>query len=108
MSVFLPVLILDLLIHFFPPSLPLIQSLTHSLTHSLTPLLLFPFPSLQYYEIAKNVAPLRIKVKDMEKAQRQTEIELAELQETLRLLLLPSCSLSFSTLFSLTVCYMYY
>ena len=38
---------------------------------------------VKYYEVAKNVAPLREKVKNMEKAQRQTEAELAELQATL-------------------------
>jgi dynein heavy chain, axonemal len=38
---------------------------------------------LKYYDVAKNVAPLREKVKAMEKAQRQTEAELAQLQETL-------------------------
>lgn len=39
---------------------------------------------VKYYEVAKNVAPLRSKVREMEKAQRQTEIELAELQSTLK------------------------
>lgn len=38
---------------------------------------------VKYYEVARNVAPLRAKVKEMEKAQRQTEAELAELQKTL-------------------------
>jgi dynein heavy chain len=38
---------------------------------------------VKYYEIAKNVTPLREKVKVMEKAQMQTEKELAELHETL-------------------------
>jgi dynein heavy chain len=38
---------------------------------------------LKYYEVAKNVAPLREKVKTMEKAQRQTEAELAQLQTQL-------------------------
>jgi len=38
---------------------------------------------IKYYEVAKNVAPLREKVKAMEKAQRQTETELAQLQATL-------------------------
>jgi dynein heavy chain len=38
---------------------------------------------VKYYEVAKNVSPLRNKVKEMEKAQRQTELELAELQATL-------------------------
>jgi len=35
---------------------------------------------IKYYEVAKNVAPLRAKVKEMEKAQRQTETELAALK----------------------------
>ena len=38
---------------------------------------------VKYYEVAKNVAPLRAKVKEMEKAQRQTESELAVLKEAL-------------------------
>jgi dynein heavy chain len=38
----------------------------------------------KYYEVAKNVAPLRQKVKDMEKAQQQTERELATLQAQLK------------------------
>merc|ERR1711871_1011717 len=38
---------------------------------------------VKYYEVAKNVAPLRAKVKEMEKAQRQTEAELAVLKEAL-------------------------
>ena len=38
---------------------------------------------VKYYEVAKNVSPLREKVKAMEKAQRQTEAELAELQSML-------------------------
>lgn len=38
---------------------------------------------VKYYEVARNVAPLRAKVKDMEKAQRQTELELDELKQTL-------------------------
>ena len=38
---------------------------------------------IKYYDVAKNVNPLRNKVKEMEKAQRQTEIELSELQATL-------------------------
>ena len=38
---------------------------------------------IKYYEIARNVNPLRNKVREMEKAQRQTEIELSELQTTL-------------------------
>lgn len=38
---------------------------------------------IKYYDVAKNVSPLRNKVKEMEKAQRQTESELAELQKTL-------------------------
>ena len=41
---------------------------------------------VKYYEVAKNVNPLRQKVKEMEKAQRQTEQELAELQATLNTL----------------------
>ena len=35
---------------------------------------------MKYYDVAKNVNPLRNKVKEMEKAQRQTEMELGELQ----------------------------
>ncbi len=35
---------------------------------------------VKYYDVARNVAPLREKVKAMEKAQMQTEKELAELQ----------------------------
>ena len=35
---------------------------------------------MKYYDVAKNVNPLRNKVKEMEKAQRQTEQELGELQ----------------------------
>ena len=35
---------------------------------------------VKYYEVAKNVNPLRNKVKEMEKAQRHTEQELGELQ----------------------------
>jgi dynein heavy chain len=38
---------------------------------------------VKYYEVARNVAPLREKVKAMEKAQMQTEKELSELQEML-------------------------
>jgi len=38
---------------------------------------------IKYYEVAKNVSPLREKVKEMEKAQRKTEAELAELQHML-------------------------
>lgn len=38
---------------------------------------------VKYYEVARNVAPLRAKVKEMEKAQRQTEAELAEIQAQL-------------------------
>jgi len=38
---------------------------------------------VKYYDVAKNVAPLREKVKEMEKAQRKTEAELAELQKLL-------------------------
>ena len=38
---------------------------------------------IKYYGVAKNVAPLREKVKEMEKAQRQTEAELAELEKLL-------------------------
>ena len=38
---------------------------------------------VKYYEVAKNVQPLREKVKEMEKAQRKTEAELAELQQML-------------------------
>lgn len=38
---------------------------------------------VKYYEVAKNVAPLRQKVKDMEKQQRVTEGELAEIQSAL-------------------------
>jgi len=38
---------------------------------------------VKYYEVAKNVAPLRQKVKEMEKAQRQTESELAVLKDAL-------------------------
>lgn len=38
---------------------------------------------VKYYEVARNVAPLRQKVKEMEKAQRITETELAQLQATL-------------------------
>lgn len=38
---------------------------------------------VKYYEVAKNVSPLRNKVKEMEKAQQQTEKELAELQAML-------------------------
>eukprot|EP01040_Poterioochromonas_malhamensis_P005875 gene5875-6317_t len=38
---------------------------------------------VKYYEVAKNVSPLREKVKAMEKAQMQTEKELADLHETL-------------------------
>lgn len=38
---------------------------------------------LQYHEVAKNVAPLREKVKTMEKAQAKTEAELAALNEKL-------------------------
>eukprot|EP01031_Cornospumella_fuschlensis_P047732 gene47732-58479_t len=38
---------------------------------------------VKYYEVAKNVAPLRDKVKAMEKAQIQTEKELEELRATL-------------------------
>lgn len=37
----------------------------------------------KYYEVAKNVAPLRERVKNMEKAQRQTEAELAEINAIL-------------------------
>ena len=33
---------------------------------------------------AKNVTPLRLRVKEMEKAQRTTQRELAELQDTLQ------------------------
>ena len=38
---------------------------------------------MRYYEVAKNVNPLRNKVKEMEKAQRQMEAELATLKSTL-------------------------
>ena len=38
---------------------------------------------MKYYEVAKNVAPLRAKVKEMEKAQRVTEAELSALREQL-------------------------
>jgi dynein heavy chain, axonemal len=38
---------------------------------------------VKYYEVAKNVAPLKNKVREMEKAQQQTEAELSELQQTL-------------------------
>jgi dynein heavy chain len=38
---------------------------------------------VKYFDVAKNVAPLREKVKVMEKAQRQTESELAELHKLL-------------------------
>ena len=38
---------------------------------------------MKYYEVAKNVSPLREKVKAMEKAQQQTEKELGILQQTL-------------------------
>ncbi len=41
---------------------------------------------IKYYDVAKNVNPLRNKVKEMEKAQRQTEAELAQLHATLKLL----------------------
>jgi dynein heavy chain len=38
---------------------------------------------IKYYEVAKNVAPLREKVKALEKGQRQTELELNALHATL-------------------------
>lgn len=38
---------------------------------------------MKYYEVAKNVNPLRAKVKEMEKAQRLMEAELATIQATL-------------------------
>ena len=39
---------------------------------------------IKYYEVARNVAPLRNKVKEMEKAQMQTEKELGQLQTQLK------------------------
>jgi dynein heavy chain, axonemal len=46
-------------------------------------LLVWVIAMLKYYEVAKEVEPLRIKVATMEKAQAQTEKELFELQVTL-------------------------
>ena len=46
-------------------------------------LLVWVFAILKYYEVAKDVEPLRSKVKEMEKAQAKTEAELAKLKEVL-------------------------
>ena len=46
-------------------------------------LLVWVFAILRYYEAAKNVAPLRLKVKQMQKEQTNTETELKELQKSL-------------------------
>jgi dynein heavy chain len=47
-------------------------------------LLVWVVAIVKYYEVARNVAPLRQKVKDMEKAQQQTERELNALQTQLK------------------------
>uniref|UniRef100_A0A7S2K9S5 AAA+ ATPase domain-containing protein n=1 Tax=Leptocylindrus danicus TaxID=163516 RepID=A0A7S2K9S5_9STRA len=49
-------------------------------------LLIWVFAILRYYEVAKNVEPLRNKVRDMEKAQAKTEAELSQLKQQLALL----------------------
>ena len=46
-------------------------------------LLIWVFAILRYYEVAKNVEPLRNKVRDMEKAQAKTEAELSHLKQEL-------------------------
>jgi dynein heavy chain len=46
-------------------------------------LLVWVFAILRYYEVAKNVAPLRSKVKRMQKEQTKTEAELKELEQSL-------------------------
>lgn len=41
---------------------------------------------LSYYEVAKDVQPLRERVKEMQKAQMKTEAELSELSELIKFL----------------------
>ena len=49
-------------------------------------LLVWVFAILRYYEMVKNVTPLRLKVKQMQEEKSKTEMELQELEENLRCL----------------------